>query len=100
MRRWRTAQSFEAHPEVSRQEFLLHALERELADRRGPKLSPWHRAAAVGEIPMGHLNSGAKRPTDLELRAAGMLAMRAMAIHRRRYALWPRLQRLVKGGRM
>jgi hypothetical protein len=91
---------FRSHPEVSKQYFLLHAMERELADRQRRERTLWRRTAAVGEIRMGHSNPARTRPTDQELRIAGLLAKRVMAIHRRRYALWARIQRFVEGNRM
>lgn len=71
---------FARHPEVSREEFLLEALARELALREGPDAEA---------VPLN-------RPlTEEDLRLHARLNERLAALNYERYGLWPRLRRLL-----
>src|SRR5262245_38763008 len=73
---------FARHPEVSREEFLLDAVGRELVLRDGPVTSP---------KPIG-------RPlTEEDIRIHAQLNERLAALNYERHGLWPRIRRFLFG---
>src|SRR5262245_37364142 len=74
---------FARHPEVSREEFLLDAVGRELTLRDRPETNP----------------EPTVRPplTEEDIRLHARLNERLAALHYERYGLWPRLRRFLFG---
>jgi hypothetical protein len=91
---------FDRHPEVSREEFLLDAVRRELNSREheeagtgpwpgrpgGPGTSPW-----TGRRP---------RRSAEDARIHAWLNVRLAALRRERRGLWPRVRRFFLGNRL
>ena len=76
---------FARHPEVSREEFLLDAVKRELTLRDSSLTNP----------------APAERPplTEEDIRIHARLNERLAALHYERYGLWPRIRRFLFGKR-
>jgi len=91
------ADFFQRHPEVSRRDFLLHAIQSELAYRQRRDTAPWPRTAHASKD--WGASSAARRtqsPVD-EHRAEDLVAARLMALNYQRHGLWPRFQRFMSG---
>jgi hypothetical protein len=70
------------HPEISRAEFLLEAVHREIDRREGQE------ATRTASDP---------RPTAEDIRIHAWLSDRLALLHYERHGLWPRLRRLLLG---
>ena len=89
---------FDQHPEVSREQFLLDAVRREMIFRDQTEM--WHGEETVGQALGGSNRASAVRPpSDDEIRFGALLAERLAVLHYERYGLWPRLRRFVFGNR-
>jgi len=88
---------FDQHPEVSRDEFLLEALRREIYFRErqeAGRLVGWqdHRSS--------RWSTARPRPTDEDVRMHAWLAERLAVLHHERHGLWPRLRRFLFSNRL
>ncbi len=87
---------FDEHPEVSREEFLLDAIRREINLREQDETSD-----VVGTLRRD--GKGITRqftvrpPSDDDIRFGALLAERLAAIHYERRGLWPKLRRFLFG---
>ena len=84
---------FDRHPEVSRDEFLLKALSREI-DRREQR-EKWNAVGlthAKGQTST-RWSTTHRRPSPEEIRLHAWLNERLARLHRERRALWPKLGR-------
>ena len=91
---------FDQHPEVSRQEFLLEAVLREIHFRE-------HREKGNGAGTMRREGEGtgrwstARAPLSAEdIRIHALLIERLAVLNYERYGLWPKLRRFLFGNRL
>jgi len=91
---------FDQHPGVSRQEFLLEAVQRQMhfhertETEQGTGLARWQRRAITRW-------STARPPLSAEdIRLHAWLSERLAVLHRERYGLLPKLRRLLFGNRL
>jgi len=90
---------FDQHPEVSREEFLLDAVRREMLFRDQKEM--WHGDGTLGQALGGNNRASAVRPpNDDEIRLSASLAERLAVLHYERYGLWPRIRRFFFGNRV
>jgi hypothetical protein len=96
----RVRRYFAQHPEVSREEFLRDAVEREIVvreredDGNGP-------LRARPEGPRTDPRSGYRPPlTEEDIRIHRWLNERLAAVHRERNGLWSKVRRLIFGYRL
>ncbi|MGA2254407.1 MAG: hypothetical protein ABSG53_07085 [Thermoguttaceae bacterium] len=89
---------FDEHPEVSRGEFLLDAVRREINRReQGETRNVVGTVRRDGEGINRRFT--VRPPSDDEIRFGALLAERLAVLHYERYGLWPRLRRFVFGNR-
>ncbi|SRR5579871_5093114 len=91
---------FDRHPEVSREEFLLEAVRREIhareqreTDRRARPMLRAHRGANRWSTTRSPL-------TAEDIRIHAWLNERLAVLHHERHGLWPRLRRVFFGSRL
>jgi hypothetical protein len=78
---------FDRHPEVSREAFLLDAVQKEIDSRE------WQMKRAASEYgPLRRI-----QPTAEDIRIHNRLNERLAALHRQRHGLWSKLRRFVSG---
>jgi hypothetical protein len=96
----RVRQYFDLHPEVSREEFLLEALQREIQFREqtemGTRVGPGRRfgGGAARRFPARPALSAE------DIRIHTWLTERLALLHYERHGLWPRLKRFLFGNRL
>jgi hypothetical protein len=88
---------FQRNPDVSRQDFLLHAIKTELAYRERRDTTPWPRAAHAGKTWTASPAAHQSPPAEEARRAEDLVAERLMALNYQRHGLWPRIQRFLTG---
>jgi hypothetical protein len=101
--RWltdRVRNYFDRHPEVSRDEFLLDALSREMDCRE--QRERWNGAGFAGrQDKKGTRWSTARpRPSPEEIHLHAWLSERLAILHHERHGLWPKLGRSLFGNRL
>lgn len=90
----RIHQYFVQHPEVSREEFLSHAVRSEILFREHAETT--HRPGAVGRASdKPKLRPVVRPPSEEDIRLSGLLAQRLAALHYERYGLWPKFRRFL-----
>jgi len=89
---------FDEHPEVSRGEFLLDAVRREINRReQGETRNVVGTVRRDGEGINRRFT--VRPPSDDEIRFEALLAERLAVLHYERYGLWPRIRRFLFGNR-
>ncbi len=95
----RTRDYFARHPDISREEFLLSAVRREVTFREQQEMR--HRSAfprpAVSRVESQFTNR--QRPTMEDLQQHAAVAERLAQLDYERRGFWPRLRRLLMGNR-
>jgi hypothetical protein len=88
---------FDQHPEVSRGDFLLQALQREIYLREQPEADHRFRTARRGDQASVRWSNIAPPPTAEDIRIHAWSSERLAALHRERHGLWPKLRRFLFG---
>jgi hypothetical protein len=88
---------FQRHPEVSRQDFLMHAIKSELVYRQRRDTTPWPRTTHAGKAWAASAAAHRTRPTVEERRGEDLVAERLMALNYQRHGLWPLIHRFLTG---
>jgi hypothetical protein len=91
---------FNQHPEVSREEFLLEALRREVYFREQQDAGNGTRLARREDQESSRWSTIRRRPTAEDIRMHAWLAKRLAALHYERHGLWPKLRRFLLGKRL
>jgi hypothetical protein len=91
---------FDQHPEVSREEFLLDAVRREIHVRE--QWDTDHRAGPVrrGHPGANHWSTARPAITAEDIRIHTWLNERLAVLHHERHGFWPRLRRFLFGNRL
>ena len=89
---------FDQHPEVSREEFLLDAVRREILvrEQREVRNGP---GTVRGEGGESKRRSTGRPPSNDDIRFGALLAERLAMLDYERYGLWPKLRRFLFGNR-
>jgi hypothetical protein len=99
---------FDRHPEVSREEFLLGALRKEIHFREQREtdnaagLARWEGEGMNTPLWRGRETALRRRrlPSAEDIRLHAWLAERLAVLHHERHGLWPKLRRLVFENRL
>jgi len=91
----RLAHYFDRHPELSREQFLLDALQREVTVRE--QRDRWYgfRYAHATDRKTSTRSAYGQELTNLDSRIHDLLSERLSKLRRRPRGLWPRIQRLL-----
>jgi hypothetical protein len=93
----RVRRYFDRHPEVSRDEFLLEALSREIDSREQSETSKGSSFARREGRLAARWSTRRSRPSPEEIRMHLWLSERLATLHRKRHGLWPKLERFLFG---
>jgi hypothetical protein len=94
----RIRQYFDRHPEVSREEFLLDALDREIDQREQGEADGAGRPSTDG-LSADRGEALWPRWSEADVRGHAWLNQRMAVLRRERRGWWQRLRRLLSGGR-
>jgi hypothetical protein len=91
---------FDQHPEVSRGELLLAALQREIHFREQQEAHSRTRPVRPEDQGPNSWSSIGRPPTAEDIRIHVWLCKRMAALHYERHGLWPKLRRFLFGNRL
>ena len=91
---------FDQHPEVSRQEFLLEAVRREIHFREQRETGNGAGLARREGEGTNGWSTARPRPSAEDIRLHAWLTERLTMLHYERHGLWPKLRRFLFGNRL
>ena len=96
----RVRQYFDQHPEVSREEFLLDAVRKEIRTREQRETGNGASPARRERQRTNRWSTARPSLTAEDIRIHAWLTERLAALHHERHGLWPTLRRFLLGNRL